>query len=103
LADPQIPGYLRDRLAGVPDPPDRSLFEVLIELPACSRHRPGCRADFGRIGRTHKRLPRNKLLSLNGSLRHVRVSSAPASRIMKPTLILNNQTSIHNPSQTTQT
>src|SRR6185436_7701800 len=39
LVDPEIPGDLRDRLAGLPDQPDRALPEVLIERPACLCHR----------------------------------------------------------------
>ena len=33
LVHPEIPGHLRDRLAGLPDHPHRALPEVLIELP----------------------------------------------------------------------
>src|SRR5262249_54081843 len=39
LVDAQVLGDLRDRLAGLPDQPDRALLEVLIELPACLCHR----------------------------------------------------------------
>jgi hypothetical protein len=34
VMDSQFPGDLRDRLAGLPDQPHRTLLEVLIELPA---------------------------------------------------------------------
>src|SRR5207245_2203348 len=37
--DPQVPGDLRDRLAGLPDQPDRAFPEIVIELPACFCHR----------------------------------------------------------------
>ena len=37
--DAQVTGHLRDRLAGLPDQPDRALPEVRIELPACLCHR----------------------------------------------------------------
>src|SRR5215469_4518953 len=37
--DAQIPGHLRDRLAGLPDQPHRALPEVLVELPARLSHR----------------------------------------------------------------
>jgi len=33
LVNAQVPGHLRDRLAGLPDNPDRALPEILIELP----------------------------------------------------------------------
>jgi hypothetical protein len=38
--DPQVPGYLRDRLAGLADQPDGALPEISIELPAYLCHRP---------------------------------------------------------------
>src|SRR5207237_8076403 len=39
VVDAQLPGHLRDRLARLPDQPDRALLEVLLELPACLCHR----------------------------------------------------------------
>src|SRR5215467_9626735 len=39
LADPEVPGHLRDRLAGLPHQPHRALPEVPVELPARLSHR----------------------------------------------------------------
>jgi Replication initiator protein, pSAM2 len=39
LVDPEIPGHLRDRLAGLPHQPNSALPEVLIELPPRLSHR----------------------------------------------------------------
>jgi len=36
----QVPGHLRDRLAGLPDQPHSALPEIRIELPARLCHRP---------------------------------------------------------------
>src|SRR4051812_30694673 len=44
LVDPQLPGHLRDRLAGLEHQPDRTLLEVLIELPIRPRHRHSSKA-----------------------------------------------------------
>jgi len=38
--NPQLPGHLHDRLARLPDQPDRALPEILVELPARLSHRP---------------------------------------------------------------
>src|SRR5436190_22773110 len=32
--NPQVPGHLRDRLARLPDQPDRAFPEIPVELPA---------------------------------------------------------------------
>jgi transposase len=55
--DSQFPGDLRDRLTGLPDQPHRALLEVLIELPACLRHRPSSKGDVSTVrGETHPAL-----------------------------------------------
>src|SRR6266496_2640188 len=44
VVDPQLSRDLRDRLAGLPDQPDRALLEVLVELPSRLSHRPSLKA-----------------------------------------------------------
>src|ERR1039458_4479142 len=55
LVDSELPGDLRDRLAGLPDQPYRALPEVLIELPSCLCHRRPPLGDVSTVrGETHR-------------------------------------------------
>src|SRR3954454_15432813 len=52
LVDPQLPGHLRDRLAGLEHQPDHTGLEVRIELPVLPSHRrPPQRRDVSTLSR----------------------------------------------------
>src|SRR6185369_6015188 len=55
LVDPELPGHLRDRLAGLPHDPHRASLKVLIKLPPVCCHRRLLNSDVSTLrGETHK-------------------------------------------------
>src|SRR6185369_16877111 len=56
LVDPELPGHLRDRLAGLPHDPHRASLKVLIELPPVCCHRRLLNSDLSPLrGETQPR------------------------------------------------